>query len=303
MTAHHPLISVGIPVRNGATTIGDAIRSILIQDYANVEVVVSDNASTDDTEDVVRELAASDPRIVYNRQPSNIGLLRNFSTTVDSARGEFFRWLGHHDRLGPTCLSRCADLLIKDERLVLVTTQIAYESEDGTVETTPYTRDQLGAEDPATRFEEMMRLLTQSYQLLDPLYSLMRRDLLRALPRRNLLREDEILAAELALLGPWGHVPEVLAFREWGLSSQRSLARAVDAPLWHIPISRELECLELLRSALELRPFRASACDVRVEPSSTCTSSGRSGAFLIESVDCGCFCPIRGRRSPAIGRG
>ena len=242
-----PLISVGIPVRNGAAAVGDTIRSVLAQDYGNLEVVISDNASTDETEDVIRELAANDARIVYQRQESNIGLLRNFSATIDSAQGEFFRWLGHHDRLAPTYLSRCADVLRHDGRLVLVTSQIEYELDDGSVETTPYNRNALGADDPVTRFVEMMRLLTESYQLLDPLYSLMRRGRVQALPRRNLLAEDEILAAELALLGPWGHVPEVLAFRSWSSGDQRSTARVVDAPLWHIPIAREVESFHLLR--------------------------------------------------------
>ena len=81
-----PLVSVGLPVRNAEDRVATAIRSVLEQDHADLELVVSDNASTDGTEDVCRELARSDPRVRYVRQPLDLGILGNFRATLGSRR-------------------------------------------------------------------------------------------------------------------------------------------------------------------------------------------------------------------------
>ena len=89
------LVSVCLPVRNGAERLPVVIGSVLAQTHENLELVVSDNASTDGTENVCRELAASDPRIVYRRHAANVGLLNNFISAMQLSRGGFFRWIGH----------------------------------------------------------------------------------------------------------------------------------------------------------------------------------------------------------------
>jgi glycosyltransferase involved in cell wall biosynthesis len=76
------LISVCLPVRNGASRLESVVRSVLTQDHENLELVISDNASVDATEELCRDLAAEDKRIVYVRQPENIGLLNNFQAAM-----------------------------------------------------------------------------------------------------------------------------------------------------------------------------------------------------------------------------
>lgn len=78
MTDHDTLVSVALPVRNGAARLEGAVRSVLAQDHENLQLVISDNASTDATEECCRDLAASDRRITYHRHPRNVGLLNNF---------------------------------------------------------------------------------------------------------------------------------------------------------------------------------------------------------------------------------
>ena len=68
------LVSVGLPVRNGADRIGEVVRSVLAQDHPHIELVICDNASTDHTEDVCRDLVRADSRVVYHRHQDNIGL-------------------------------------------------------------------------------------------------------------------------------------------------------------------------------------------------------------------------------------
>jgi glycosyltransferase involved in cell wall biosynthesis len=246
VNASSPLISVGLPVRNGAHRVQTAIESVLAQDYEHLELVICDNASTDSTEEICREFARSDERIGYHRHAENIGLMNNFVTAMRLARGEFFRWISYDDRLEPNCLSRCAEVLTSDERLLLVTSQILYELDDGALATEPYQVRVLGSNDPADRFAEWLRLLTESFLLLDPMYSLMRRARVVGIHRKNTMREDELFAAKMALTGPWGHVPEVLAMRHWNTEAPGTLARKLEVPVWNSMISPEIECFRLL---------------------------------------------------------
>jgi glycosyltransferase involved in cell wall biosynthesis len=238
------LLSIGLPVRNAGSKVAGTIRSILGQTETDIELVITDNASTDDTEAVCRELARADDRIAYHRQAENIGLLNNFIFAMRTARGRYFRWIGDDDRLEPDYAARCLAEFAGDPRLVLVTTAISYTAEDGTVATEPYESTALRSDDPAVRFAELMRLLNASHLMIDPMYGMMRRDVAAALPRRNMLHEDEIFAGKLALAGPWGHVPELLAHRHWNDDSVVRLGRMLGVPRWQWRMRNALQARE-----------------------------------------------------------
>jgi glycosyltransferase involved in cell wall biosynthesis len=240
------LVSIGLPVRNGAQTLEAVVRSVLAQDHGRLELVISDNASTDGTEELCRALAQSDSRIVYCRQPRDVGILKNFVHTMQVAQGTFFRWVGDDDWLAPSYVSRCLDVFAEDSRLILVTTQISYTKPDGTVHTRPYSGTTLRSSDPVERFDEIISFLIAGMPI-DPLYALLRRAPAAALARRNMIREDEVFAAKLALAGPWGHVPEVLAHRHLTWDRLSVLARRLGVPAWQAYLPDSLECRELLR--------------------------------------------------------
>jgi glycosyltransferase involved in cell wall biosynthesis len=241
------LVSVGLPVRNGADRIEPVVKSVLSQDHENLELVICDNASTDGTEELCRGLAAHDSRVVYHRNPVNVGLLNNFIGAMRLASGEFFRWVGDDDWLDPRCVSRCLEAFATDDRLILVTNQMEYIGPDGRTETAAYDGPELGSDDPVTRFTEMLRLLHESHLLIDPLYGLFRRETVVRIERRNMLNEDQVFATRLALAGPWGHVPEVLARRNWKCEPLSILARQLDVPLWQAHFANTLQCREMLR--------------------------------------------------------
>ena len=220
-----PLVSVGLPVYNGVERIEAVVRSVLAQDHSDLELVISDNASTDGTEDLCRSLAVEDPRIVYHRNPVNVGLLNNFVGALRLGRGEFFRWVGDDDWLAPNCVSRGLDVFAADPGLMLVTSQVDYTAPDGVTSTMPYDGTAFRSDDPVVRLTEMLRLLNQSHLIIDPLYGMVRREPVARIERRNMLREDEVFATKLALAGRWGHVPEVLAKRNWKHESPSILAR------------------------------------------------------------------------------
>ena len=246
MRLRDTLVSVGLPVRNGVRTLETAVRSVLAQDHERLELVISDNASTDDTEVLCRNLAATDSRIVYHRQSRDVGILNNYIQTIRLASGAFFRWLSDDDRLAPSCLSRCLEVFADDSRLILVTTQINYIRSDGTTYTRSYCGTTLRSNDPIERFDEITSFLADGMPI-DPLYGLMRRAQVATIARRNMLGEDGVFATKLALAGPWGHVPQVLAHRHIKSERLSVLTRRFGVPIWQAYVPTALQCHEMLR--------------------------------------------------------
>ncbi len=246
------LVTVGLPVYNGESTVATAIRSVLDQQYERLELIISDNASQDGTEEICREFAGSDARVRYHRQPENIGLLNNYCYVVTHAGGEYFKWLGDDDWVHPSFISRCVAALVAEPSLVLVTTQQSYLHDDGSIQTSPYGGVALRSDRSIERFEEMLHLLNESPLLLDPLYALMRRAKIVPIRRANMLLEDQIFAAKLALTGPFGHLDEVLSCRRSRpFTRLPALADRLDVPAWNSRMATTLQCRELLRTIAE----------------------------------------------------
>jgi glycosyltransferase involved in cell wall biosynthesis len=87
-----------LPVYNGARFLQEALDALLGQTWQDLELIISDNCSTDATREICERAAARDPRVRYMRQPENIGPTRNFAFVLQQARGEFFMWAAHDDR-------------------------------------------------------------------------------------------------------------------------------------------------------------------------------------------------------------
>ncbi len=97
----HRLVSVGVPVRNGATTLRRALDSVVAQTYANLEIIISDNQSSDETESIGREYAGRDRRVHYVRQAEPLTAVQNFRAVALASRGEFFLWAAYDDLRDP----------------------------------------------------------------------------------------------------------------------------------------------------------------------------------------------------------
>ena len=100
-------VSIGMPVYNGEQFIAEAIDSILSQSFGDFELVISDNASTDATQQICEEYAKREPRVRYSRLPENLGAARNYNRVFKMASGAYFKWAAHDDILHPEFLSRC----------------------------------------------------------------------------------------------------------------------------------------------------------------------------------------------------
>jgi hypothetical protein len=248
-------VSICLPVRNGADSIAAVVRSVVAQDHSNLELVISDNASTDDTESVCRELAQSDHRIVYHRQPENVGLLANFVFTLSRARGSFVRWIGDDDWLSPDYVSRGVAALSARPEAILATTGIEYTSPDGDVSTsTAYTGVELGSPDPMIRYDAILGVLNASTFVVDPLYALLRRQRIVGIPRHNMFHEDQLYAVKLALNAPWVHVPQVLARRSTTNVHGSVTARSLGVPAWQLRARTSLLCRGIVRD-IQSGPF------------------------------------------------
>lgn len=244
---HDALVSIGLPVRNGVKTLETAIRSVLAQDHERLELVISDNASTDDTETLCRDLAATDSRIVYHRQERDVGIVRNMARTIHLANGTFFRWIGDDDWLAPCYVSSCLEVFSNDSRFILVTTQINSIMPDGTIHTRSYGGTDFCSDDPIDRFSAITSYLVDGMPV-DPLYGLMRREKVVAIgsARREMICEDVVFATQLALTGPWGHVPKLLAHRHRRCGRPSVLARRLGVPVWQAYMPFYLQCRETL---------------------------------------------------------
>src|SRR4051794_24029792 len=102
-------VTIGIPTYNRAAFLREAIESALAQSYRDFRLVISDNASTDDTCDVASSFV--DPRIRYIRAEQNVGMIGNFNRLVELADTEFLMLLPDDDQLYPDYLSSVVELL------------------------------------------------------------------------------------------------------------------------------------------------------------------------------------------------
>jgi glycosyltransferase involved in cell wall biosynthesis len=113
-----PRISVGMPAYNDAGYVRTALDSLLGQTEKDIELIVSDNASTDGTAEICEEYAARDPRVRVFRQPENRGQAANFNLVLEKARGEYFMWASTDDRWAPTFMEVLRRALEADPRSI-----------------------------------------------------------------------------------------------------------------------------------------------------------------------------------------
>lgn len=106
-----PLVSVGVPVFNGGEQLRFALDALLRQDYERLEVIITDNASTDSTPLLCREYAARDARVRWVRLEHRIAAAENFNLGLRLASGEYFMWAAHDDLREPTFVSKLAAAL------------------------------------------------------------------------------------------------------------------------------------------------------------------------------------------------
>lgn len=127
----NPQVTIGLPVYNGARYLRAAIESALNQSVEDLELLIADNASTDDTQAICAEYAARDPRVRYVRHTVNCGAFRNFQFVTAEARGPFITWLASDDILEREFLAEAISHFDENPASVLIMTDVVIIDEEG----------------------------------------------------------------------------------------------------------------------------------------------------------------------------
>jgi glycosyltransferase involved in cell wall biosynthesis len=208
----NPLVSIGVPVYNGEKTIREALTSLQEQTYANVEIVVCDNASTDRTQKICQELAAKDPRIHYYRNGYNIGLNQNFRRVFELSSGEYFMWTGADDVRPHTAVEACLQALLNNPSAVMAHGPVLTKRE-GEKSLGLFTNEvDLSQAQAAARISAFIKQIQYNAML----YGLYRR---AALAKGTLglyhFAQDYLLCLQMCLLGPVEYVrTPMIVYRE-----------------------------------------------------------------------------------------
>ena len=121
MRNHSPLVSIGLPTYNRGAILAITLNNLLSQSYTNFELLVSDNASSDQTAEICQRYAKKDARIHYFRQKNNIGMYNNFNFVLKKAKGKYFMWATDDDRWDKNFIKALLMLLEKHPDTVVAT--------------------------------------------------------------------------------------------------------------------------------------------------------------------------------------
>ncbi len=208
MSYSNPLVSIGVPIYNEGKHIRQTLDSLLSQNYEHLEIIISDNCSTDQTSAICREFAGKDSRIRYTRCEENLGAFKNFVSVLNNAVGKYFMWAAGHDLWHPEVTSRCVNMMEQDPDIAICYTRGVRIDEEGTIIGLASNSMDLRGMPPAERIEYLINNIVGG----DIIYGLIRLDLLKSLELRMGWGQDQVFIAELALKGTIAHIPEQMFF-------------------------------------------------------------------------------------------
>ena len=203
-----PRVSLGLPVYNGEGYVGQAIESVLSQDFEDLELFISDNCSTDNTPAICQGYAARDPRVRYTRNAHNIGISPNFRRVFEQTRAPYFKWLVHDDVLAQGYLRHCVEALdAAPPSVALVYPRTLLIDSDGK-EIEAY-EDLMDLREP--RPHQRLHHLYQCLGFNHCGLGVIRRDVLRSTRLEGAYESaDLVLLVELALRGQFWELPDPL---------------------------------------------------------------------------------------------
>lgn len=208
-----PLVSIGLPVYNGEQFLARAIETLLAQKMGDFELVISDNASTDGTEEVARGFAAVDARIRYSRQERNRGAAWNFTHVLHLAdpAASYVKWAAADDEHAPEFLDETLAVLNADPSVVLAHTGSAdIDAEGYVVKTWRQQVSRMDSADPAERLRDVLTLRHECFGA----FGLIRHDVARATRGLGAYSDsDNVFLLEVALRGRIVHSDAVRFFR------------------------------------------------------------------------------------------
>ena len=228
MEIKKPLVSIGVPTYNRASKLQRTIASALGQDYKHIEVIISDNASTDETQKLCLDAAARDDRVIYVRQAENRGMTANLNEVLRHAHGEFFMWLADDDWISQDYVSRCTQVLLDDPEYAIACGWGKRCDDDGRI-LGDGDRIELAQGSGTERVLNYFRLIRDD----GTFYGVMRREQLLLEPLKNTLAGDWLLSAAIIFTGKAKVVHDSFLFHSVGGASatRESALRSLGMPL------------------------------------------------------------------------
>ena len=194
-----PKVSIGLPVYNGENYLELALQSLLDQTFPDLEIIVSDNGSTDRTDAICRQYAAQDSRIRYYRNEKNLGASRNFNLTFERARVQYFKWAAHDDLVAPTYVQRCVEVMDEDPSVVLCFSRTQVIDDSGCALSVKRVDPRMVADRPSDRWYGHVYV---GGHVCYPIFGLIRSSVLAETPLiEPYAGSDRILLARLVLAG------------------------------------------------------------------------------------------------------
>lgn len=238
-----PLISIGVPVYNETRFLRATLDSLISQTYADLEMLVTDNGSTDDSAAILAEYAARDPRIRIRTFAENRGAVASFNDTLERATGQYFQWAGAHDRWHPQWLERAHALLNQDTAVVGVYPHgVLIDANDQELLVYDDQIDTRGL----GRSQRYTHLLW-NIGVCNMIHGLWRREVLAASPRFTAESGTEkVVLAYMNLQGAVAHIPDVLFYRrevrglETRAERDRRMMRSYDPTIARVVSHRQL---------------------------------------------------------------
>jgi glycosyltransferase involved in cell wall biosynthesis len=199
---------VGLPVYNGERYLAESIESILGQTFADFELIICDNASTDASGAIARAAVARDQRVRYLRSDRNLGAIPNHNLAFKVARGAYFKWAAADDLLAPTFLERCVAVLDANPEVVLCHSQVkVIDAHSASIGYFAFGAGHASSPLASARFRDTVLRDRWCYEI----FGLIRGDALRRTGSfRSYVGSDRVLRAQLALLGRYHEIPEPL---------------------------------------------------------------------------------------------
>jgi glycosyltransferase involved in cell wall biosynthesis len=205
-------VTIGVPVYNGQKYIRFTLDSLIAQTMSDIEIIVTDNCSTDNTPQIVAEYAARDPRVKYVRNSTNVGPARNYNKSLDLARSPYFKWNPADDVCAPDFIEKCVKVLDEDPSVVLVYPRTCVIDTVGNVVDKYSYEIEFDLPRPAQRLGRMMKVNHKLHGAHE-LYGVMRTAALQSSGGfRCHVRGDSVLLARMAMLGRLRRIEEYLFF-------------------------------------------------------------------------------------------
>jgi glycosyltransferase involved in cell wall biosynthesis len=197
--ARHPLISIGVPICNEEQFLIESLEALLGQTYPNLELLISDNASTDNSARICADFAARYDNVYFHRFDTNQGAIANFRKVLDDANGDYFMWASGHDLWQPNYIEACYEMMQRWPQAVVAFGSTNWVGTSGEPHST-----QSGWTD--TRgMHPIARYMAIYWGNMNPILGLTRTDALRGCGLVDSAGADLVVLTQLALLGDFVH--------------------------------------------------------------------------------------------------